>query len=169
MLSHNSEATQPANVHKQNQVLGPTASQHHSPLAELRGATHPIPSPCSTAAQCFVKPSWADHALPCPRSGPGTHGPSLLMFKASLLGALTWRVMEEVDYTLLGCVEEGSGHGVVLSISTEKLKRQDKKELEVAGKVGYVPARSSSRQGRHLQHPSVSSPVSETQQGLCPC
>lgn len=45
------------------------------------------------------------------------------MFKASLLGALTWRVMEEVDNALLRCVEEGSGHGVVLSISTEKLKR----------------------------------------------
>lgn len=58
------------------------------------------------------------------------------MFKASLLGALTWRVMEEVDDALLGCVEEGSGHGVVLSISTEKLRRQDKKELEVAGKAG---------------------------------
>lgn len=135
----------------------------------LSSEVPPIPPPCSTAAQCFVKPSWADHALPCPRSGPGTHGPSLLTFKASLLGALTWRVMEEVDYTLLGCVEEGSGHGVVLSISTEKLKRQDKKELEVAGKVGYVPARSSSGQGRHLQHPWVSSPVSETQQGLCSC
>jgi len=32
--------------------------------------------------------------------------------------------MEEVDDALLGCVEEGSGHGVVLSISTEKLRER---------------------------------------------
>lgn len=37
----------------------------------------PIPPPRTTAAQCFVKPSWADHTLLCPRSGQGTHGPSL--------------------------------------------------------------------------------------------
>lgn len=33
--------------------------------------------------------------------------------------------MEEVDNALLRCVEEGSGHGVVLSISTEKLKGEE--------------------------------------------
>lgn len=113
--------------------------------------TVPIPPP-STVAQCFVKPSWADHPLPCPRSVEGTPGPSLLTFKASVLGALTWRVMEEVDNTLLRGVEEGSGHGVVLSISTEKLKRQDKKELEVAGKVGGMCQRGgSSGQGGYLR------------------
>lgn len=40
--------------------------------------------------------------------------------------------MEEVDNTLLRCVEEGSCHGVVLSISTEKLEGKGRKELEVA-------------------------------------
>lgn len=71
------------------------------------------------------------------------------MFKASLLGALTWRVMEEVDNALLRCVEEGSGHGVVLSISTEKLKRQVKKGLEVAGRAGgRVPVRRQLWAGR---------------------
>lgn len=57
--------------------------------------------------------------------------------------------MEEVDDALLGCVEEGSGHGVVLSISTEKLKRQDKKELEGGWKAeGHVPARRQVWAGR---------------------
>lgn len=32
--------------------------------------------------------------------------------------------MEEVDDALLRCVEEGSGHRVVLSISTEKLRKK---------------------------------------------
>ena len=39
--------------------------------------------------------------------------------------------MEEADDALLRRIEEGSGHGVVLSISTEKL-RGKKRELEVA-------------------------------------
>lgn len=46
-------------------------------------------------------------------------------------GAQTWRVMEEVDNAFLRCVEEGSGHGVVLSISAEKLRGKNRK-LEAA-------------------------------------
>lgn len=39
--------------------------------------------------------------------------------------------MEEVDNAFLRCVEEGSGHGVVLSISAEKLRGKNRK-LEAA-------------------------------------
>lgn len=46
------------------------------------------------------------------------------------LGTQTWRVMEEVDNTLLRCVEEGSCHGVVLSVSTEKLEGKERKSLD---------------------------------------
>lgn len=100
------------------------------------------------------------------------------MFKASVLGALTWRVVEEVDDALLRSVEEGSGHGVVLSISTEKLKRQDKKEIEVAGKAGgHVPVKRQLWARRTPMHPWISSsactgrhqlqgPVSQTLQDL---
>lgn len=44
--------------------------------------------------------------------------------------------MEEVDNTLLRCVEEGSGHRVVLSISTEKLRRERKKKQVRNGRCG---------------------------------
>lgn len=50
--------------------------------------------------------------------------------------------MEEVDDALLRCVEEGSGHGVVLSISTEKLRRKkegQKWQIWAALQQGRLP------------------------------
>lgn len=43
--------------------------------SEVPPGTASILPPSTTAAQCFGKPSWADHPLPCPRSGQATHWP----------------------------------------------------------------------------------------------
>lgn len=72
-----------------------------------------------------------------------------------MLDALTWRVMEEVDNTLLRGVEEGSGHGVVLSISTEKLKKQERVRSGREG-WGNVPERRQLWAGRTSKDPWVS-------------
>lgn len=87
---------------------------------------------------CLPGPCWPPLPYSTSKEGtdqpPSTNPAPLCSYsRKHSLGRQTWRVVEEVDNALLGCVEEGSGHRVVLSISTEKLRRGRKKnELEVA-------------------------------------
>lgn len=108
--------------------------------------------------------SHTNHTPPHPTGNKGTGQPlcthSVLhcSSRKHSLGTQTWRVMEEVDNALLRCVEEGSCHGVVLSISTEKLEGKERKSLDcqlwAAPQQGKRPFSSWCRAGgtAHSKH-----------------
>lgn len=109
----------------------PSCARSWSPAAQPLTALGQIPL-------CLPGPCWPPLPYSTSKEGtdqpPSTNPAPLCSYsRKHSLGRQTWRVVEEVDNALLGCVEEGSGHRVVLSISTEKLRRGRKKnELKVA-------------------------------------
>lgn len=135
------------NTHKQSQILFHRLPQ---PFGEARRCHQvlcpslllPRPQERSGHSALLEPPvlsqGHADHPLPHLMSSQGTGwppraspAPLCSCSRTHLSGAQTWRVMEEVDNAFLRCVEEGSGHGVVLSISAEKLSGKNR-ELEAA-------------------------------------